>query len=136
MSTHLLPPAVHVPSIPSATLFPTAWPVLCVGRDPSLLGKRVQALFHAGIVAQSLSPERAEDLAREQRSRIWILCTSIELPTLVFLAGSVRRHSPHSRLLLAEGPSPAGIETSLFHRVITGEEGAEVLAAKVRQLSA
>ena len=125
-----------MPSIRPIILSPVAFPVFCVGRDKPLLQARLDALAEAGIVAHAMNPEEAEEFAREPQPRVWVLCHSIELGTLVFLAGCVRRHSPQSRLVLAEGKHATGLAASLFHRVISASDGTETLARQVHEMAA
>lgn len=111
---------------------PVPLPVISVGRDKNLLSARERMMAAQGLTVRSLIPEEAEKLAREGRSRLWVFCGSVEPQTLVFLACSIRRHSPESRLLLVERTSPVGIEASLFHRVL-GRGASPTLVARIVQ---
>lgn len=111
-------------------------PVLLVGRDKALVATRMQAMRAAGIAAHAVTPEQAQELALDGHARAWALCASTERSSLLYIACSVRRHSPLSRLLLLEGKSPAGLEVSLFDQVLRGDANAGELAAVVRDLSA
>jgi len=71
-----------------------------------------------GILAQSMSPEQAVAFIRQAQPRLWIFCSTVEVATLIHLAGCVQRYSPRRRLLLIEGSESSGVETPLFHRVI------------------
>lgn len=113
---------------------PITLPVISVGRDRPLLTTRQKAMEGEGILVRSLPPEQVEAMAHDGNARVWVFCGSIDLPTLVYLAGSVRRHSPESRLLLVEWNESAGIEVCLFHRVLDGHVPAETLAAVVREM--
>ena len=93
-------------------------PVLSIGRDRPLMLVRQRAMDGAGIPVRSLTPEQAERYVRDGEPRIWVLCASIELVTLLFLACGIRRYSPVSRLVLLEHTAEPGIESSLFHRVL------------------
>ncbi len=107
-------------------------PVISVGRDRALLMKRQTALEQRGIGVQSVAPEQAEFPAHDGKSRLWVLCGSIEEAALVFLACTVRRYSPASRLFLVEWMHPAGPERCLFHRVLDHDAGEDALAAAIR----
>lgn len=110
-------------------------PVFSVGRNLHLLSARQSALHSNGMLVSSVSPEQASAFVRETAPRVWVFCCTVEMPTLAYLACSVRRYSPLSRLLLIEGETPAGIETCLFHRVIGGQSSTDVLVATVRDLA-
>jgi hypothetical protein len=108
------------------------WPVVSVGRDPSLLKIRATALASAGIPVRSLEPAQAEFPAHDGKSRVWVLCGSIEEETLVYLACTIRRYSPGSRLFLVEWSRPTGAERCLFHRVLDRDAGEDALAETIR----
>jgi hypothetical protein len=108
-------------------------PVISVGRDRSLLVFRQHALDEAGIAARTMLPEEAERLVHDPHPRVWVFCASIEISTLIYLACTVRRNSPGSRLLLVERCDVAGIERSLFHQVICKDTRVEQLTAAVRR---
>jgi hypothetical protein len=94
---------------------------------------RLRAIEGAGIPARTCSPEQAEGLAHDTCPRVWIFCGSVEMDTLVYLAGSLRRYSPQSRLLLLEWNAPAGVEGALFHRVLDETENSDILTQAVRE---
>lgn len=110
-------------------------PVISVGRDRGLLSARKRLMEKSGLSVQSVSPEEAERLVRDGCSRLWVFCASVEISTLIFLASSIRRHSPESRLVLVEREAAAGIEESLFHRVMDGQASGDVLARVVQDLA-
>lgn len=91
-----------------------------VGRDKELLRLREDLIVsNSDLRVRSLTPEEAEAPARSSGARLWIFCSSIELPKLVYLACSIRRYSPASRLLLLKGSRPPGFEDSLFHNILS-----------------
>jgi hypothetical protein len=94
---------------------------------------RQQALDAAGIPARTMLPEEAERMAHDTHPRVWVLCASIEMSTLIYLACAIRRNSPGSRLILAERCEPAGIERSLFHQILCTETRPEQFTATVRR---
>lgn len=108
------------------------WPVMSVGRDRLLLMNRQSAMERRGIGVQSLSPEQAEFPAHDGKPRVWVLCGSIEEASLVFLACTIRRYSPVSRLFLVEWTLPSGAEKCLFHRVLDREVDEGALAEAIR----
>ncbi len=118
-----------------ASFPPFSLPVFSVGRDVELLSARENALANTGIAVHSLIPEQAEPAARESCPRLWVFCASVEIPTLVFLACRIRRHSPGSRLVLLERDSPAGVEASLFHRVIDRQGDMDALTSVIFDLA-
>ncbi len=81
----------------------------------------------------SLAPEQAEFPAHDGKPRVWVLCGSVEEASLVYLACTVRRYSPVSRLLLVEWLRPAGAERCLFHRVLERGTDEDALAAAIRK---
>ncbi|MGA8528776.1 MAG: hypothetical protein WB622_03615 [Acidobacteriaceae bacterium] len=106
--------------------------MISVGRDHLLLIRRQEAMERRGIGVHSVSPEQAEFSAHDGKLRLWVLCGSIEEATLVFLACTIRRYSPVSRLLLVEWSRPAGPEKCLFHRVLDRNAGEDLLAEAIR----
>lgn len=112
-----------------------SWPVVSVGRDRPLLMRRASALTTAGITVQSFAPEQAEFPAHDGKPRIWVMCGSVEEATLVYLACTVRRYSPVSRLLLVEWIQPSAGERCLFHRVLDHEADQGALAQAIRRCS-
>lgn len=101
-------------------------PILLVGRDKALLQSRQEIILsRSDLRIRALTPEDAEAAARAADERVWIFCSSIELPKVVYLACSVRRYSPASRLLLIKRVDRPAFEDSLFHRVIPAAEGIE-----------
>lgn len=110
--------------------------VLSVGRDPEILRRRERVIAsQSDLSVRSLTPEEAERWARSPEARLWIFCSTIELPRLVHLACCVRRYSPASRLLLMEGARAPGFELSLFHRAIPPLEGPDFLVNAVSHLA-
>jgi hypothetical protein len=93
---------------------------------------RQSAMERRGIGVQSLSPEQAEFPAHDGKPRVWVLCGSIEEASLVFLACTIRRYSPVSRLFLVEWTLPSGAEKCLFHRVLDREVDEGALAEAIR----
>ena len=110
----------------------TPWPVISVGRDRPLLTIRQAAMEKRGIRVHSLLPEQAEFPAHDGKMRLWVLCGSIDEAELVFLACTIRRYSPASRLFLVEWVRPSGAEKCLFHRVLNRDADEETLAATIR----
>jgi hypothetical protein len=97
-----------------------------VGRDKALLQSREEIILsRSDLRIRTLTPEDAETPARAADPRVWIFCSSIELPKVVYLACSVRRYSPASRLLLIKKADRPAFEDSLFHRATSAGEGIE-----------
>jgi hypothetical protein len=97
-----------------------------VGRDKALLQSREEIILsRSDLRIRTLTPEDAEAPARAADPRVWIFCSSIELPKVVYLACSVRRYSPASRLLLIKKADRPAFEDSLFHRATSAGEGIE-----------
>lgn len=110
--------------------------ILSVGRNPEILRTRQRVLtVNSDLDVRSMTPEEAEPWARATAPRVWIFCSSIELPRLVHLACTVRRYCPESRLLLLEGPRDPGFAITLFHRVLQPLEGPDVLLEAVSHLA-
>jgi hypothetical protein len=128
-------PAAHRGRYSSVSSLATL-PVISVGNDPTLLGLREQIIRGANVAIRSMPPEEAEAEARLKDARLWIFCSTIALPQLVYLACSVHRYSPSSRLVLLEGVRPAGFEAALFHRIIHPEESIDEMLRAVTELSA
>lgn len=106
--------------------------VFLIGRDRTLLSRRERVLQDAGWQVRTLSPEEAAEQAHSTDPRLWIFCgSSIELASIIYLACSIRRYSPASRLVLVEKDASTGIESSLFHRVVDCKAGAHLLAAVI-----
>jgi hypothetical protein len=110
--------------------------IFSVGRDPEILRRREAVLSsQSHLSVRSLTPEDAEKWARSPEPHVWIFCSTIELPRLVHLASTVRRHSPSSRLLLMEGARQPGFELQLFHKAIPPLEGPDFLLSTVSTLA-
>jgi hypothetical protein len=109
--------------------------VISVGRDEELLELRKQILTEVGVDVRSVSPERAEGYARSSQPRLWIFCSSVELSSLIYLASSVRRYSPQSKLVLLSGLNSAKFEAPLFHRILSPFTGIDVFLKTVDELS-
>jgi hypothetical protein len=110
--------------------------IVSVGRDPEILRRREAVLSsQSQLSVRSVTPEDAEKWARSPDPHLWIFCSTIELPRLVHLASTVRRHSPTSRLLLMEGARQPGFEVQLFHRAIPPLEGPDFLLSTVSDLA-
>lgn len=100
--------------------------IISVGRDSEVLRLREKVIrSRSDLAVRSLNPEEAERPARAIEPHLWIFCRSIELPTLVWLAGDVRRYSAGSKLLLLVGSRRVGFEAKLFHHLIDPLEGVE-----------
>jgi len=115
-----------------------AWrllPVVSVGNDRKLLELRERVIQLTGLRVQSLTPEEAGELAHSRESYIWVFCNTVELDPLTYLASTVRRYSPESRLVLIEGPRHVGSEAALFHRIIEPGRGVDLLLATLRVLA-
>jgi hypothetical protein len=109
------------------------WPIISVGRDRNLLMSRQAAMEQRGIRLHSMAPEQAEFPAHDGKPRLWVVCGSVEEASLVYLACTVRRYSPASRMFLVEWLRPAGPERCLFHRVLGRETDEDTLAAAIRK---
>lgn len=110
--------------------------IISVGRDPEVLRRRECILgSQSELSVRSVMPEEAEKWARSPEPRLWIFCSSIELPRLVHLACTIRRYSPASRLLLMVGSRPPGFEVSLFHKAVPPLEGPDFLLNTVSRLA-
>lgn len=101
-------------------------PILLVDRDKALLQSREEIILsRSDLRIRTLAPEDAEEAAHSAEERVWVFCSSIELPKVVYLACSVRRYSPASRLLLIKKVDRPAFEDSLFHRAVPASEGIE-----------
>ncbi|MGC2635587.1 MAG: hypothetical protein WA294_00300 [Acidobacteriaceae bacterium] len=92
-------------------------------------------LSRSDLRIRTLTPEDAETPARDTDPRVWIFCSSIELPKVVYLACSIRRYSPASRLLLIKKVERPAFEDSLFHRVIPAAEGIDSFLDAISSLA-
>lgn len=110
--------------------------IVSVGRDQELLRLREKLLSGLGSCIQSMLPESAEEKARSERCRLWLFCNTIELGELVYLATSIRRYSPGSRLVLIEGVRPVRFESVLFDRILRASDSVDTLLAAVSGLAA
>jgi hypothetical protein len=104
-----------------------------VGRDPALLAQRELSLMAAGMEVCSVTPEEAEPEARSALARPWLICHTVEITQVVYLACSVRRNSPASKLILLEGERAVGFESVLFHHVLKVPEQRDVLVNTIRK---
>lgn len=137
MESHNL---VEFPGVPAARdkahVRPGPLEILSVGRNPEILRLRERVIVsRSDLKVLSLTPDEADRWARSSRARLWIFCSTVELPKLVSLACNVRRHSPDNRLLLLQGARTPGFERSLFHRVIRPLERTGVLLDAVSDLA-
>jgi hypothetical protein len=111
-------------------------PILSVGRDAEILRRRERVLVSRSTLSiRSVNPKEAEATARSSAPHLWIFCSTIELPQLVYLACSVRRYCPASRLLLLQGSRPPGFEVSLFHQVLAPGEDTDVFLDTISRLA-
>ena len=93
---------------------------------PGRLWLREQTIIgRSDLRVRSVDAGQAESLARQTDPCLRIFCNTVEVPKLAYLACSVRRYSPRSRLMLLKGSRPAGFEDSLFHWVVRPSEGLE-----------
>lgn len=109
--------------------------LISVGRDPELLRQREALLARTGIHTRSALPEQAETDARSPEARVWVFCSTVEAAQVVYLACSVRRYSPNSKLLLIEGSRRVGFEASLFDRILKSKDAPEALLPAVSDLA-
>lgn len=118
-SRHLVESAHPLSLKDSRCIRSSPLPILSVGRDPEILMRRESVLAsHSTLPIRSMNPEESEKWARSSTAHLWIFCSTIELSRLVYLACSIRRYSPASRLLLLQGNRTPGFETALFHQVL------------------
>lgn len=110
--------------------------IFSVGRDKELLRLRERSIAsRSDLQVRSFSPEEAEAPARGPGAHLWVFCSSVELPRLVYLACSIRRYSPDSRLLLLKNSRQSGFEDSLFHWVLPASDGIEALLDAISTLA-
>lgn len=110
--------------------------ILSVGRDPEILARRERVITSdSALTVRSMNPEQAESWARAPEAYLWIFCRTVELPRLVYLASSVRRYSPASRLIVVQGSRVPGFEASLFHHIVAPGEETEVFLDAVTRLA-
>lgn len=110
--------------------------IFSVGRDQELLRQRERIIAaRSDLRVRSLTPEEAEDPARGTTPHLWIFCNSIEVAKLVYLACSIRRYSPDSRLLRLKGALQNSFEDSLFHWVLPASEGIDSFLKAVSTLA-
>lgn len=119
---------------PCARFSPLA--VLSIGRNAEILSRRAALITsHSALEVRSLNPDEAEGWARSSKAFLWIFCSTVELPRLVYLTCSVRRYSPSSRLLLMQGKRAPGFESSLFHFILPASDDEEPFLDAVSRLS-
>jgi hypothetical protein len=121
--------------IPDTRLGSKPSEIISVGRNEELLRLREKLLSRTGLRVHSMQPEAAETQARSPESRVWVFCSTVETEELIFLASSVHRYSPPSRLLLIEGIHPVRLEASLVDRVLRASDGDDTLLAFVSRLA-
>jgi hypothetical protein len=109
--------------------------VISVGRNGEVLRLREGLLSSRGRPVQSLTPEQAETEAHSADPHVWIFCSSVELFQIVYLACSIRRYSPESRLLLFEDLRLAGFEGALFHKVLKSADGPNALLTALDEMA-
>lgn len=110
--------------------------IVSVGRDWELLQQRERAIgSRSDLQIRSLTPEEAEGPARSGEAHLWIFCNTVELPKLAYLASSVRRYSPASRLLLLKSGRKHGFEDSLFHGIFRVDDDPEDFLRTVSRLA-
>jgi hypothetical protein len=119
---------IHIRSAPLS--------IISVGRDSGILRCREEAISsRSDLKVRSMDPEQAESWSRRVDPHLWIFCSTVELPRLAYLACSVRRYSPGSKLLLIEAGRQTGFERLLFQKVIGPAEGLETLLNAITDLS-
>jgi hypothetical protein len=93
--------------------------VLFVGEDDRVWRVRPRSgLDSSHFQVRSIDPDAAECVCLSSASSFWIFGTGIEPEKLIYLASSVRRWSPNSRLLrLKISPEPDAADC-LFHCLI------------------
>jgi hypothetical protein len=92
--------------------------LISVGCDQKLLHLREELLKSLGLPVLSLTPAEAAPYAHTALCRIWIFCSTLSRDELLYLASSVCRHDPMSKLLLLSGIHENGIENALFNCVL------------------
>lgn len=120
---------------PDTRLGPKPSEIVSVGRNEDLLRLREKLLSRIGLRVRSMQPEEAETQIQSPESRVWVFCNTIEVEEFIFLASSVHRYSPPSRLLLIEGDHPVRLEASLVDRVFHATDGLDTLLAFVSRLA-
>lgn len=110
--------------------------IFSVGRDQELLRQRERIIAaRSDLRVRSMTPEEAEAPARGTTPHLWIFCDSIEIAKLVYLACSIRRYSPNSRLLRLKGALQSSFEDSLFHWILPASEGIDPFLQAVNTLA-
>jgi hypothetical protein len=88
-----------------------------------------------GLRVRSVEPGQAEAWARSAAKHVWVFCATMDYSRMVYLASSVRRYSPGSRLLLVKEQA-GGFEKALFDEVLRTPGNAEAIASAVKRLAA
>jgi hypothetical protein len=115
---------------------PASLAILSVGRDQEVLKLRERMIAgRSDLTVRSITPEQAEGYARDSRLRLWIFCSTVELPKLMYLASSIRRYSPNSRLLLLDRDQLPRFGLTLFHRAVCAFDKVDSLLEAVSQMA-
>jgi hypothetical protein len=110
--------------------------VILIGRDRSLLRFREKAIRETSdLSVQILDPDSAEATARSAIPHLWIFCSRLDISRIVYLACSIRRYSPDSRLLLIKNSMKDGFEDFLFHWIGCAADGIDPLLSAVSTLA-
>jgi hypothetical protein len=110
-------------------------PIVLVGNDRRLLDLLERVINGRGLTVQSLTPGEADELAHSSYPRVWVFCNTEGRSSLLYLASTVQRYSPDSRLVLLEGPWPLGHEAALFHRILDPSRNVNSLLDALRELT-
>jgi hypothetical protein len=115
---------------------PASLSILSVGRDREILERRERMIAgRSDLTVRSMPPEEAEANARDPRKRLWIFCSTVELPKLMYLASSIRRYSPNSRLLVVDRYQLPRFALTLFHRSVCAFDEVDTLLEAVSQMA-
>ena len=74
-------------------------------------------------------------MARRPGKHLWMFCATVEYSQAMYLACSVRRCSPESRMLLLKEEALREIEKPLFDEVVRMPASMESIVSAVRRLA-
>ena len=110
--------------------------IFSVGKDEGILRRRQEEIqTRAGMRVRWMQAQEAEILTRTRGKRLWMFCATLDSAQAMYLACSVRRYSPESRLLLLSEQEPPRFEMPLFDEVVLMPASMESIVSAVRRLA-
>ena len=110
--------------------------IISVGTEAGILRKRQQEIAsRTGMRVRWIPPSEAEVMARRPGKHLWMFCATVEYSQAMYLACSVRRYRPESRLLLLQEQETPGFEKPLFDEVVRMPASMESIVSAVRRLA-